>query len=424
VQTDKRLNKRYYGWYIAITLAITETISWGIIYYSFSVFITPMETELGWSRAELTGGFSLALLVAGALAYPVGHWIDRHGSRGLMTIGSILASLLVIAWSQVRDHSTFYLIWMGLGVCAATVLYEPAFAVIATWFVRQRGKALAVITFTAGLASTIFIPLSDALRTALGWRQAILMLGILLALTTIPLHALILRRRPADLGLLPDGDDLETINSRPIPKAFSLSEAINSRFFWMLILAFSLAAFAAAAIRVHFIPFLIGSGIDASTAALASGSIGIMQVMGRIIFVPLEERYAIRVMVVAVFALQAAALFTLLFGLSLWVVVIFVMAFGAGQGAQTLARASIIGSIFGASHYGRISSIMAIFLTLANTAAPVSAGLIYDHFGSYTPILWIVVGLALSAGGVMALTKPDALRSVEIQELVAPIEQS
>jgi hypothetical protein len=90
----------YYGWYIAVTLAITETISWDIIYYAFSVFLSPMEIDLGWSRAELTGGFALALLLIG-MALPVGAWIDQHSARFPMTIGSTVASLLVIAWSQV-----------------------------------------------------------------------------------------------------------------------------------------------------------------------------------------------------------------------------------------------------------------------------------------------------------------------------------
>jgi sugar phosphate permease len=398
----------YYGWTIAVTLAITETISWGIIYYAFTVFITPMERDLGWSRSELTGGFSLALLVTGVLAFPVGTWIDRHGARGLMTIGSILASLLVIAWSQVTDLRMFYLIWAGLGVCSAAILYEPAFTVMATWFVRRRSTALAVITFAAGLASTIFIPLSDALLNAFGWRQAILILGIVLAVTTIPLHALMLRRHPDDLGLLPDGDlkqpDQEYVSSR---SGFSLADAVHSRFFWMLILTFGLTSFAGAAIRVHFIPFLIGSGINASTAALASGSIGIMQVLGRLIFAPTSTRVRTRVILSSIFALQATAMFALLTGASLGAVGVFVVIFGAAQGAQTLARASIIAELFGASHYGRISSVMSLFLTAANTAAPVSAAALYEHFGTYQPVLLLTILLAMTATVLIVWAKPD-----------------
>lgn len=412
MQKLKNNGKLYYGWYIAAALAITETTSWGIVYYAFTVFITPMETDLGWSRSQLTGGFSLALLIAGAMAFPVGTWIDRHGARWLMTIGSILVSLLVVAWSQVNDLTTFYLVWAGLGVCAAAVLYEPAFAVMAIWFIRRRSTALAIITFAAGLASTIFVPLSDALLRSFGWRQSILMLGIFLAVTTIPLHALILRRRPADLGLLPDGE-ANAIEFHSTAIHLSLSDALHSRFFWLLTLAFSLAYLASNAIRVHFIPFLIDSGIDASTAALASGSIGLMQVAGRVVFAPLGSRFSGRVMVAAVFALQAAGIFVLLIGSSLAAVGIFVVVFGAAYGAQTLARASIIAELFGSSHYGRISSVMALFLTLASTAAPVGAGLIYDRFGSYQPVLVLVVVLALAASSLIALSKPEARKAVE-----------
>lgn len=401
---NKEGDPRYYGWYIAFALAITETISWGIIYYAFTVFITPMETDLGWSRSELTGGFSLMLLVMGAMAFPVGTWVDRHGSRFLMTVGSILASLLILAWSQVADLNTFYLIWAGLGVCAACVLYEPAFAVMAAWFTRRRSRALAIITFAAGLASTIFIPLSDILLRTFGWRQAVFILSVFLAFTTIPLHALILRRRPHDLGLLPDGDT-QTAESRPVVTGMALSEVLHNRFFWLMTFAFSLSFLASSAIRVHIIPFLIGSGIDASTAAFASGAIGFMQVVGRAAFAPLEARLSARLMVAGVFGLQAAAIAALLFGASFWTVIIFITVFGASYGAQLLARASMIAEMFGASHYGRISSVMAIFLTISGTIAPVGAGLIYDHFGSYQLVLWLMVGLGLAATVVMVVAR-------------------
>jgi len=398
--------KLYYGWYITFTLAITETISWGIIYYAFSVFITPMEADLGWSRGQLTGGFSLMLLITGVMAFPVGAWIDKHGSRLLMTAGSLGASALVIAWSQVTDLTAFYLIWAGLGVCAATVLYEPAFAVIATWFVRRRGTALAIVTFAAGLASTIFVPLSDALLNAFGWRNAVLILGLGLALTTILPHALVLRRRPDDLGFLPDGAIRRQTTERSRP-GLSLSDALHSCFFWMLTLAFSLAVLSAAAIRVHFIPLLIDNGIDASAAAVASGAIGIMQVVGRVFFAPLDARLSGRVMVVGIFAMQAAAMGLLLLGSSLIAFGLFIVIFGMSVGAKTLARPSILAELFGSTHYGRISSVMAIFLTAAATVAPVGAGLLYDRFGGYDVVLWLMLILAVGAALVMVFARPS-----------------
>ena len=204
----------YYGWYIAIVLAITETVSYGVMFYAFSVFITPMEAELGWSRAEISGAFSLALLMTGLAAFPVGFWLDKHGSRLLMTMGSLGATATVLLWSRVQTLPEFVLIMALMGFCGAAVLYEPAFAVIATWFARKRGTAMAVVTFIAGFSSTIFIPLADALLVAYGWRQATFILAILLGVITIPLHAFVLRRRPADLGLAPDGIEAPEIKPK------------------------------------------------------------------------------------------------------------------------------------------------------------------------------------------------------------------
>jgi MFS family permease len=174
-----------------------------------------------------------------------------------------------------------------------------------------------------------------------------------------------------------------------------------------LIIAFSLASFAAAAVRVHFIPLLIDLGINASTAALVSGSIGIMQVLGRLIFAPADARVSGRIKLASIFALQAAGMCVILVGASLPAAIVFVVVFGASYGAQTLARASIIAELFGSGHYGRISSVMSIFLTVASTAAPVSAAALYDRFGTYQPVLMLTVALAFSAAGVIAWAKPD-----------------
>ncbi len=416
--------KSYFGWYITITLALTETISWGIIYYAFSVFLTPMESNLHWTRAELTGGFSLMLLVTGAMAFPVGVWIDRHGARLLMTAGSVGASLLVLAWSQVASLPAFYLIFAGLGVCAATVLYEPAFAVIARWFHRRRSTALAVVTFAAGLASTIFLPLSDTLLHAFGWRTAIFILGLFLAVMTIPLHALMLRRHPEDLGLLPDGAVEEEGEERVAPRGVSLRTALNGRVFWLLTLGFGLASLSAAAIRVHFIPLLIGAGINSSTAAFATGTIGIMQVAGRVVFAPLDHRLSGRVIVIGVFALQALATAVLLIGQAPLLIGLFILLFGTSQGAATLARPSILAELYGSTHYGRISSIMAIFLTVTATSAPLGASLVYDSFHSYQPVLWIVLILALGATGVVALAQYEPTRRRKTKEPDVLLQQN
>jgi MFS family permease len=150
VQAVHRPGGLYYGWLLVGTLGITETISWGVLYYAFSVFLTPMETDLGWSRAATTGAFSLALVISGVSAIPVGRWLDRRGPRLLMTVGACAGTLLTLIWSRTNDLPSFYLLWAAIGLVMATVLYEPAFAVVAVWFEHKRTRALTAVTLIAG----------------------------------------------------------------------------------------------------------------------------------------------------------------------------------------------------------------------------------------------------------------------------------
>jgi MFS family permease len=397
----------YHGWYIALALAVTQTVGYGIAYYTFSVFITPMEAELDWTRTQLSGALSVAMLVSAALAYPIGAWIDRNGARLLMTLGSVGAALLMVAWSQVTSLWAFYLIWIGMGVCYAAMLYEVAFTVVAQWFARYRGRAMVIITFSAGFASTVFQPLAAVLLAQFGWRTSVVLLACVLAILNIPLHAFVLRRAPEALGLLPDGEPLPPSGEITYKRqGATLEQALHSRAYWLLILAFCLALMSAAAIRVHFIPFLIDLGVGATFAATAAGSIGLMQVAGRVAFAPLDERLSSKTLLSGVFGLQAFAFVMLLFGPALIWIWLFIGLFGAAVGAKTLARASVVAEVYGAANYGRISGLMSVFGTLAATAGPVAAGWIYDNTGSYNRVLWLVVGLMVIATGIIVLMKP------------------
>src|SRR5579871_83624 len=158
--SDMKSSRLYYGWVLIATLGVTETTSWGILYYSFTVFLDPMHASLGWSRAQMTGAFSLALLVSGLAGIPVGRWLDRHSPRQLMTAGSCAATLLVLAWAGSKNLALFYLVWAAIGATMAAILYEPAFVTVATWFRHKRGKALTLLTFLGGFASVIYVPLA------------------------------------------------------------------------------------------------------------------------------------------------------------------------------------------------------------------------------------------------------------------------
>jgi MFS family permease len=196
----------FHGWWSVLALSVTEAVSYGILYYAFTVFVTPMAAELGVGIAAVAGAYSVGVVVSGLLAGWVGARLDRHGARGLMTAGSLLAGALLMAWSYVETLAGLYLVWTLMGFALATVLYEPAFAVLAVWFERRRAAALTVLTFVAGFASVIFLPLAGWWVETLGWREALRALALVLWGVTVPLHALVLRRHPRDVGQEVDGE--------------------------------------------------------------------------------------------------------------------------------------------------------------------------------------------------------------------------
>ena len=386
----------YYGWRIAWALAITQTVGYGVLYYAFSVFVAPMEAELGWSRAQTTGAFSLSLLLSGIIAIPVGRYVDRHGARLLMTLGSIAGVLLVLAWSSVQTLTGFYLVQAAIGLVMAAVFYEVAFTVVAVWFRRRRPQAMLIVTLVAGLASTIFIPLTTYLVGAFGWRDALRILALLLAVGTIPLHALVLRRHPEVLNLLPDGDTHGFKIGTP-ERSVSAREAYRATTFWWLSGAFALDRIALIAIAVHSVPILLERGYAPALVAAAAGSIGLMQLAGRVIFTPVAGRATLPMMTAGVFIARAFAFLALLLLPGIAGVWVFAVLFGAANGAVTLARAALVADLYGSAHYGGISGVMTTLIAVTQTVAPLGVGALHDLSGGYTLSLWLLVGTSLLA---------------------------
>lgn len=407
---SRRERGLYYGWVMLTSVSFTEMVSWGILYYAFTVFLRPMQATLGWSTAELTGAFSLALLCSALAAVPLGRWLDRYGTRWIMTLGSCAAALLVLAWAGSANLPLFYLVWIGIGMAMAATLYDPAFALVATWFHRQRSRALTILTFIAGFASVIFVPLAQWLVQVQGWRLALVTLALLLAVATVPPHLLVLRRRPQDLGLAPDGGLPRA--SAPLSDAVSESsitvkEALRGSNFWWITLAFALISLAAGAITVHLVPYLLDRGYPASFAASMVGLVGIMALPGRLAFTPLGERISRRLVAVLLFLAQASALPVLLLVPNSVGVFCFVVLFGAGFGAITPAKAALIADNYGPAHYAKINSILGLFVTGARALAPVGAGIMYDLLGDYPPIFWALAALSLLATGAILLVKHE-----------------
>lgn len=426
----------YYGWVLVTTLALTEITSWGVLFYSFTVFLGPMGAAMGWTRGEMTGAYSLALLLSAVAGVPVGRWLDRHGPRLLMTAGSCAAALLTLAWAAAPNLLVFYLVWAGIGVTMAAVLYEPAFQVVAVWFRRRRGRAITLLTFVAGFASVIYIPLAGWLVDARGWRGALVILALLLAIGTIPAHAFILRRRPEDLGLSPDGatgigDGVSGIGAgtrplapipetpSPIPeRSVAPRAAFRSSPFWWLTAAFVLNTLGATAVTVHLAPSLGDRGYSAGAAAGLVGLIGVAALPGRLIFTPLGDYLPRGWLTACIFALQAVAFAVLLFTASTAGVIAFVIVFGAGFGAVTPMKASLLAEFYGPAHFGSINGFLGFFVTGARAVAPVAVGVAYDALGTYRPMWWTLLALSAAAAGAVLIAETGARRQARALSLV------
>jgi MFS family permease len=404
--------KVYYGWPMLVAVSTAQVVSWGILYYAFSVFVAPMQAELGWTTVELTGAYSLALLCSGLAAVPVGRWLDRHGPRALMTAGSLLATLLVVAWSQVTSLPAFYLVMAGIGLVSAGVLYEPAFAIVAVWFRRQRGRALTLLTFFGAFASFIFIPLSAWLTAWLGWRGALLALAGLLAALTVPIHALLLRRRPEDLGLLPDGEPAAAADSpsaQPPERSVTTREALREQRFWLLTFAFAASTVAGVTMTVHMIPFMVAGGLSPTFAATVAGLNGLMSLAGRLTIGPLGDRYARRWVTAGLIVMQLAGMVVMvLAGTTRWGALVFIALFGAGSGTLTIMRAALLAEQYGPASYGTITGAQNLALTGARTVAPVGAGVLVSILGGYEALFWGLAALLLLGSGAVLLASEGA----------------
>ena len=249
---------------------------------------------------------------------------------------------------------------------------------------------MTAMTLVAALASFVFLPLSQALIDALGWRDALIVLAGILAVATVPLHALVLRARR------PRGRGSATHAARA---SVAAGTALRSPPFWLLSIAFFLASLSAIAMTVHTIPFLIERGHGPAFAAFAVGLVGVSQIPGRLLFAPIAARWPRPHATAALFVLIAAGIAVIVSAAADWAILAGLVLLGMGNGMGTLARATAIADLYGARAYGTIASVAAAMTTTARAAGPVAAAL-YAAVVGYGALLWTLAALAALAAAL------------------------
>ncbi len=395
----------YYGWLLVWALGITTIVSYGTTQYLFGVLVVPVQHETGWSRGGLSGAYSLSFVAVGVLGVPIGRLVDRYGARALMTGGSALGGLCLIGLSQVHQLWQFYALWAGgLGLAMALTFYSVSFVVVANWFQRRRGAALALLTLIGGLASPIYVPLAGLLVQALGWRGTVVAMGSSQLLIALPLHALAVRRHPEDLGLLPDGVTGPSHAGPARPTGALLGEALRRPAFWTLTLSGTLSLAAASAINAHQVPYMIGRGQDPVLAATMAGLVGVASLPGRFALNTLSDRLGPQRLLAPCLAVQAAGVIILVMAGSVPLLATYVAVYGFAFGALNPLRASVMADHFGRRAFGSITAMQGMATWLGAGLGPLGAGWLYDRSGNYVLALWLATAaLAVSALAV-ALT--------------------
>jgi cyanate permease len=361
-------------------LAVTQTVGWGVLFYTLPVLLVPMQDDLGWSRSTIIGAFTVAILLSGLLAPAVGRHLDRDRPRRLMTWGSVLATLMVAAWSQVGDPVTFYLLWIVIGVAKAAVLYDAAFPVIIKRCTPEHTRALLTVTLVAGLASFIFQPLTSWMITQYGWRTAVAVLAVLLGVFTIPVHWVV---------LTPGGAD-----TPPTDRTRERPPELREHRFWALTGAFTAVTMTSFAVVVLLIAYLHDAGWTLGAAAFAGGTLGAMQLPGRVALSRVVGRVPNAVLAPSLLMVPGAGVVLLLVSggnLLTWPAVALL---GFGQGALVLLRATVYVDLYGTDKIGLLNGASALPTTVVRALAPFGASVVVTVTGGYGVAFLVLAGLS------------------------------
>ncbi|MGI9449402.1 MAG: MFS transporter [Geminicoccaceae bacterium] len=373
-------------------LAVAETIVWAAYYYSFPALILVWERDLGWSKTEISGAFTLALLVSALLAPLVGRLIDRGFAEQVFAGGAALGALLLIALSGVTALWQFYLVWLGLGITMAATLYEACFTVLTSALGDLAKRGITTVALVAGFAGTVSFPSANILANWLGWRFAILIFAGAVATLALPLIIFACRHASIQAGI---GEQ---------PPSVKLGEAMQvmrSAVFWWLAVLFAAIALNHGVLLTHLLAILDDRSIEQRVAIFAASMIGPMQVFGRLVMITLGRHAStLSVFIACALATAMAALSLLLVNVSISLLVCFVALQGAGYGVTSIIRPVFVAERLGRRNFGTVAGLLAMAFVGGSAAAPTVAAVIWE-FGGYDPVIWSAFGMSVL--GLIAL---------------------
>ena len=395
-----------YAWFTLGQAFITTAVTFGV-WFSFAIFFVALVEDFGWSRADASLAFSLGNLLQAVLAPLVGILTDRLGARRIISTGLGLMALALAGCSQVQTLWHF-LVFFGLGVGGGVVLAGPVAhsALLANWFVRQRGAVLGFAFAGMGIGVQLVGPLAQQLILLVGWRQSFIVLAGGTAAYAV-FVALTLRHHPHQVGLEPYGASppdpsrvtpAHLASQSPQPHhLWTVREALRTREFWALALAQVLIPAGILPIAAHQVAYLVDTGFSKVVAATVLGYMGFMSACGRVAFGVLSDRLG-RFGSVTLSVLCSQIGIVVLLGISdaiiAWPLYLYALFFGLGYGARGPIISALTADLFPGRHFGTIFGLMSIGHGIGGALGPWYGGYVYDRLGTYTSA-FVVALLAL-----------------------------
>ena len=405
----------YYGWWVVFACASVIFFTGGVFFYGFGLLVTPLTEEFGWSRAALSGAFSLRTEVGGVAAPVVGFVIDRLGVRRVVIAGVITVAVGLLLLSRIESLWAFYGAVIIIAIGNSGSGGAAGAVAVAHWFRRRRGRALGWLTMGGGASGATVILLAW-LITSFGWRDALVILAVAQIVISLPL-ALSIRNRPGDMGLSVDGLEpvAEELPGSPAAvrveaeEGLTTREALRSSQFWRIALAAALANFATTSVVVHLVPFLTESvEMSAGSAAVVLTLAIVLSLFGRLGFGFVADFLPKNLVLAGSYCLIALALALLATVHAPWQLGYVVPLYALGFGGSVPARTSIQAEYFGLKAFGAVQGMMLTVSTLGGVAGPVLAGWLYDISGSYRlAFLLLAAGAALAIPLIFTARRPQ-----------------
>ena len=366
-------------------LGLTQITAWGTSFYCLGVLAKPIVAETGWAVSSVFLGFSIALLVMGAISTWVGQLIDRIGARWVMSIGTIIVSAGLLALSQVRDQFAYFAAWAVLGVGMRCALYDAAFAALVQVVPTRGRRAISYLTLYGAYASTIFWVIGHYLNQAHGWRGTLMIFAAVNLAVCLPLNWIGLSRREEATGT-----EAVSTASADGPVLEGRLRLIGIALFAIIM---SLNGFVFGVISLQLVPLLESAGLAGAAAVWVASLKGHGQFAGRLVEIFFGRNLkAMTVARIAIGVLPVSLLLLLMAQGSLVQLIVFTLLMGASQGVITIVRGALPLALFGTKGYGAVLGLIATPILLVNAFSPTLFALIVDQIGWHNAIYTLLAG--------------------------------